>query len=116
MHCRLHVSVELVPHKEHVPMFVATNEESHHSKTRSERERIILRCPVLGCTVVDVLYEPNRTDPTLCRICHKKSVVGTSLCGRCGRKYRASLPTPKRQHVSRASADPYRARLSRGPQ
>ena len=115
MKCRLHVCVDLVPHEEHVPTFVSTGTDGE-AADRKLRTRVTLKCPVLGCSVVDVLYDPERKTPTLCRICRRVSVAGSdSMCPKCRSKYNAEHARPKRKHVSRASADPYRPRLQVGP-
>jgi hypothetical protein len=115
MKCRLHVCVELVPHEEHVPTFVSTGTDGE-AADRKLRTRVTLKCPVLGCSVVDVLYDPEKKDPLKCRICKRVSVmIRGALRYSCGPKYRARHPKQKRHHVSRGTADGHGPRLSVGP-
>ena len=110
MHCKFHVSVELVPKSEHVPSFVNTG--SDEGVDRRVRERVVFHCPVSGCPIVAVDYDPDKQTPKLCRICRKKTAATTSsMCAECGRTYRATLPEPKRKRSWVRTADPHTPRL-----
>jgi hypothetical protein len=115
MKCRLHVSIELVPRKEHVPLFVSTGTDGEGGD-RKLRERVVYHCPISGCPVVDVDYDPEVKTPTLCRLCRKVALTGTcSLCPECGKS--AAHPEQKRKRIDyRAPSDGLkRIRLSQGP-
>jgi hypothetical protein len=117
MRCSLHVGTELVRRKEHVPTFVSTGTDGEGGDRRT-RERDTFRCPVPGCIIVAVDYDPQLKTPLLCRMCRKTTLLGTSsLCPECGRKYRAAHPEQKRKRIDyRAPSDGLkRIRLSQGP-
>jgi hypothetical protein len=112
MKCRFHICVEMVSKKEHVPSFVNTG--SDEGVDRRMRQRVSYYCPVPGCKVVAIDFDPDKTTPVYCRICHEAPVLGySSMCGPCGKKYRAKLPPSKRKRVDYRvySADKHSPRL-----
>jgi hypothetical protein len=90
--CLFHVGMEMLPMKAAQPKFAATTGE------KPDDERIVYRCPL--CTFVAMVYDPERKNPSLCRLCRKVSVLSGHLCTNCSRKYRMLHPRKRTVYVS----------------